>query len=172
MKLKIRYENEYQTIVLNEQDTEALWVSLSLEGEGLSKKEREQLIQDSWEVQFNRPDYNSWHKHDRHHGNTKAQVFEDDDTGLDGEGGGSWCEPLMSEVADDSIFRRDEIRRQQQWDDEEWPTKLLKYEDKAPLCALSFLFAIRGQKTHNSRTIHHILSQYLLWYDSWRAKKC
>lgn len=120
MKLKIRYENEYQTIVLDEKDTEAMWVSLSLEGEGLSQKEKEQLIQDTFEERFNRPDYNSWHKHDRHHGNTKAQVFEDEDTGFDTEDGGSWCEPLMSEVADDSIFRGDEIHRQQQWDDEAW----------------------------------------------------
>ena len=35
MKLKIRYENEYQTITLDAETTEELWVSLSLEGEGL-----------------------------------------------------------------------------------------------------------------------------------------
>ena len=41
MKLKIRYENEVQTLELNAEDTEQLWVSLSLEGEGLSQAERE-----------------------------------------------------------------------------------------------------------------------------------
>ena len=41
MKLKIRYENEMQTIELDSAATNQLWVSLSLEGEGLSQEERE-----------------------------------------------------------------------------------------------------------------------------------
>lgn len=61
MKLKIRYENEYQTIVLNEQDTEAMWVSLSLDGEGLSQEEKESRIQEAWNETFNKPEYNCWH---------------------------------------------------------------------------------------------------------------
>ena len=73
MKLKIRYENEYQTITLDAETTEELWVSLSLEGEGLSQEEREKLVQEEWEKQFNRPDYNCWHKFWRHHGESKAK---------------------------------------------------------------------------------------------------
>ena len=68
MKLRIRYENELQILELNAEDTEKLWVSLSLEGEGLSQDEKEQLIQDTWEERFNKPEYNCWHKHDRHSG--------------------------------------------------------------------------------------------------------
>ena len=48
MKLRIRYENEIQTIELDAKATEEMWVSLSLEGEGLSLKEREELIQKEW----------------------------------------------------------------------------------------------------------------------------
>ena len=48
MKLRIRYENEIQTIELDAKATEEMWVSLSLEGEGLSQKEREELIQKEW----------------------------------------------------------------------------------------------------------------------------
>ena len=66
MKLKIRYENEIQVIELNEKDTEALWVSLSLAGEGLSQKEKEELIQETWEEQYNKPDYNQYHRETRH----------------------------------------------------------------------------------------------------------
>lgn len=66
MKLRIRYENEIQTIELNEKDTETLWVSLSLEGEGISRKDREELIQETWEEQYNRPDYNQYHREARH----------------------------------------------------------------------------------------------------------
>ena len=66
MELKIRYENEYQTIVLDTEATEQLWVSLSLEGDGISPKEREQMIQTAFEEQFNRPEYNIWHRETRY----------------------------------------------------------------------------------------------------------
>ena len=55
MRLKIRYEQEFQTIELDAEATEELWVSLSLEGEGLTQEEKETLIQDTWEERFNRP---------------------------------------------------------------------------------------------------------------------
>lgn len=111
MKLKIRYENEFQTIELDAEATEKMWVSLSLEGEGLSQEERERRIQEAVDETFNRPEYNCWHQYDRHHGNTKSQRYEDDGTGDDGDNGVTWCEPLISEVRDDRIFRRDEIER-------------------------------------------------------------
>lgn len=66
MELKIRYENGYQTINLNTEDTKKMWVSLSLEGEGLSQKEKESRIQEAFEEQFNKPEYNIWHRETRH----------------------------------------------------------------------------------------------------------
>ena len=66
MKLKIRYENEMQILELDSVATEQLWVSLSLEGEGLSQEEREQRIQDAFDEQYNRPEYNIWHREIRH----------------------------------------------------------------------------------------------------------
>ena len=106
MKLKIRYDNAYQTLELDAEATEQLWITLSLEGDGLSQEEREKLIQDEWEERFNKPDYNSWHKFDRHRGFSKAQSEN-----KDGEDDDDTSEPLMEEVADDRIFRRDEIER-------------------------------------------------------------
>lgn len=115
MKLRIRYENELQVLDLNEEDTEKLWVSLSLEGEGLSQEEREKLIQKTWEERFNKPDYNNWHKETRHIGFSKAMPGKDDDEeDLDSS------EPLMSEVADDRIFRKDELERKEREDYEDW----------------------------------------------------
>lgn len=105
MKLKIRYENEMQTIELDSAATEQLWVSLSLEGEGLSQEEREQRIQEAFNEKYNKPDYNCWHKFDRHRGYSKA-------TNDDGEGEVDTSEPLMEEVADDRIFRKEEIERE------------------------------------------------------------
>lgn len=66
MKLKIRYEGEYQTINLDTEATEELWVSLSLEGEELTQEQREQLIQETFDKEFNRPEYNNYHKETRH----------------------------------------------------------------------------------------------------------
>lgn len=60
---------------------------------------------------MNNEEYNGWRKHHRHLGNTKAQGYEDDGTGDDGDDGATWCEPLMTEVKDDRIFRKDEIER-------------------------------------------------------------
>ncbi len=66
MKLKIRYESEMQILELDSVATEQLWVSLSLEGEGLSQEESEQRIQEAFDEQYNRPEYNIWHRETRH----------------------------------------------------------------------------------------------------------
>ena len=107
MKLKVRYDESVQTIDLDAEATEQLWVSLSLEGEDLTQKERERMIQDAFEEQFNRPDYNSWHKFDRHRGHSKAQHGKDD-----GEDDVDTSEPLLDEVADKRIFFKDQIDRE------------------------------------------------------------
>lgn len=105
MKLKVRYEKNVQAIDLDEATTQDLWVSLSLEDEGFTQDEKEHLIQEEWEKQFNRPDYNSWHKFDRHRGYSKARTSDDEyDVDI--------SESLMSEVADARIFRKDEINRE------------------------------------------------------------
>ena len=65
MKLKVRYENEYQTIELDDAAAEQLWLTLSLENRPAGE-EKEKTLQEAWEEQFNKPDYNNWHKHDRH----------------------------------------------------------------------------------------------------------
>lgn len=66
MKLKIRYENEMQTIELDDTATEQLWVSLSLEGEEIPEEERERMIQFAFDLKFNRPEYNCWHRETRY----------------------------------------------------------------------------------------------------------
>ena len=44
MKLKIRYENEFQTIELDAKATEEMWVTLSIEIDGVvTQDEKEQL---------------------------------------------------------------------------------------------------------------------------------
>lgn len=84
MKLKIRYENKYQILEVN---SEEMWVSLSLEGdENLTQEEKEAMIQEAFEEQFNRPEYNSWHKFNRHRGNLKRQFRKDDEESDESDG--------------------------------------------------------------------------------------
>ena len=64
MKIKIRYNNEFQKL---EVDRDEMWVSLSLGStEGLTHNEMENRSQDKFDEMFNRPEYNNWHRHDRH----------------------------------------------------------------------------------------------------------
>ena len=63
-------------------------------------------------------DYNKWHNHYRYQGNYKGQNCEDDGTEYGGEGRGVWSEPLMSEVVDDRVFRKDKIVQDEKDTDE------------------------------------------------------
>ena len=44
MKLQFRYDESVQTFDLDTKATEELWISLSLEGEGLTDSEKEKMI--------------------------------------------------------------------------------------------------------------------------------
>ena len=67
MKLKVRFEDKFQTIELDAKATEEMWITLSIEAdEDMTQEEKEQLIQDEWDKQFNRPEYNNWHRETRH----------------------------------------------------------------------------------------------------------
>lgn len=66
MKIKIRYENEYQTLEVKNMELEK-WLNISISEEE-SQEDYEKRVQDVIEERFNRPDYNSWHKHARHTG--------------------------------------------------------------------------------------------------------
>ncbi|MGN0484140.1 MAG: sigma-70 family RNA polymerase sigma factor [Lachnospiraceae bacterium] len=87
MKLKVRYENEFQTIELDAKSMDEMWVSLSLEdGENLTQEEKENMIQDAFEEMFNKPEYNNWHKFDRHRGNLKKQFRKEDEDADESDG--------------------------------------------------------------------------------------
>lgn len=105
MKLKIRYEEKYETV---EVSSEEMWVSLSLEdGQDLTKEEKEIVIQEAFEKQFNRPDYNSWRRFQFHRGNLKKQFRRDDEVAVDGDG--------MDTVADNS--QEEKLNRQYEYED-------------------------------------------------------
>lgn len=95
MKIKIRYENEYQTLEVEDVELER-WLNISI-SENESQEDYEQRIQDVIEERFNRPDYNSWHKHDRHTGNAYMKS-------KDGTVEVNTEEAIMYRAADKSAF--------------------------------------------------------------------
>ena len=118
MEIKVRYDNQKQILELDEAATDELWVCLSLgSSAGMTEEEKRQTLQEAVDEYLNKPEYNSWHKFDRHRGESKAKP-EDGEEDLD------TSEPLMSEVADDRIFRKDEIAREEAWDEQELKEKI------------------------------------------------
>lgn len=101
MRLSVRYENKFQSIELNEEETQEMWVNLLLEGEEF---EKEKLIQKKFDEEFNKPEYNIWYRETRHITTLIKRSNEDGDEY-------DTSEPLMKEVADDRIFKKDEIER-------------------------------------------------------------
>ncbi len=65
MKLKIRFDKYFQSIELNEKETEEMWISLSIEEEYDSQEDKEKLIQEKFNEEFNKPEFNNWRKHNR-----------------------------------------------------------------------------------------------------------
>ena len=85
MKLQVRYDAEFQEIDVDLEEMEQ-WLNFNVE-EGRSLEEREEAVQEEVNVQFNRPDYNNWHKLNRHWGMPKSyakNLFEDDKGDTDG----------------------------------------------------------------------------------------
>ncbi len=98
MKIKIRYENEYQTLEVENMELEK-WLNISISEEE-SQEDYEKRIQDVIEERFNRPDYNNWHKHDRHTGNAYMK-------GKDGTVEVNTEETIMANAVDKSVFTKD-----------------------------------------------------------------
>lgn len=95
MKIKMRYEDAYQTLEVETKEIEK-WLNISISEEE-SQEDYEKRVQDEIEVQFNRPDYNNWHKFDRHTGNAYMKS-------KDGTVEVNTEEAIMYRAADKSVF--------------------------------------------------------------------
>lgn len=78
MKLKVVYENKAQYLEINDEEMAQLTVSLGINASGATQEEKEQMVQEAFNVQFNRPDYNNWHKMERHWGNPETKGDSDE----------------------------------------------------------------------------------------------
>ena len=103
MKLKVVNNNTRQTLTLDLEDAKNLWVSLSIEGEYTPSKDNDKTLQHVFDVEFNRPDYNNFHKMDRHRGYSNKALWGDlvDEADVN--------EPMLSEVMDSSVFCKHQI---------------------------------------------------------------
>ncbi len=110
MKLKIRYDNEYRTLELDEEAVMETASFLSIDPEGLSDRELATLIREKWEEEYNRPEYNAWRRYQRNLGATKAQMYGDENGSEDDVCDG----PGFDEVFDQRIFLKDELAREEQ----------------------------------------------------------
>ena len=98
----MRYDDIWEVLELNDKDTEKLWISLSLEDEELTEEEKESRIQEAFDEQYNRPEYNIFHRETRHLGFSRSRN--------DG-GAADASEPNPKRVKDKSIFSREEDTR-------------------------------------------------------------
>lgn len=67
MELKVCSENNVMYLDLDDKATKGLYVTLGIvEDPEATKEENEKRLQEKFDIQFNRPDYNNWHKETRH----------------------------------------------------------------------------------------------------------
>lgn len=85
------------------------WLSIELM-DGESEETLQKRVQAEIDEKLNKPDYNNWHRHNRHIGYSKA-LSEDGDASF-----GHFKEPLIEEVKDSRIFYRDEIEIEREED--------------------------------------------------------
>lgn len=98
MKIVLRYEEIEQTIEIDEKDLDDFCISLSVDSDS-DTSNKEKLIQKAIDDEFNRPEYNNFHKETRHIGLSKLALRNKDDN--------EWQdEPSMSEVVDSSLFTK------------------------------------------------------------------
>ena len=64
MKIRLRYDNQYQELEVS-RDEAANWLNIEITPD-MSDAEAERLANEQAEIQYNRTEYNSWHKFWRH----------------------------------------------------------------------------------------------------------
>ncbi|WP_332060146.1 hypothetical protein [Streptococcus canis] len=103
--MKIKWQDNNKKVELDvELDELKGWLKIDVI-EDESEEELQERIQEAINEEYNKPDYNNWHQHNRHIGYSKAKHEDGDDYF------GHFKEPLISEVEDSSIFYKEENER-------------------------------------------------------------
>ncbi|WP_207369530.1 sigma-70 family RNA polymerase sigma factor [Heyndrickxia coagulans] len=81
MKIKLRYENKLMTLEVADEDF-TLMIEADYEDRLSSAEDKETVTrrspQEIMDERFNKPEYNNWHKFDRHRGMPKKPFRKDD----------------------------------------------------------------------------------------------
>lgn len=96
MKIRIKYENKNvekppvtMTVDVPDEDC-TLMIEADyhnrLEEEADKENVKRRNVQEIMDEQFNKPEYNNWHKFDRHHGNLKTPFRKDDEAEDESDG--------------------------------------------------------------------------------------
>lgn len=77
MEISVIYDNRRQIL---EVETDELigWLNIDIES-NLSDEVLQKIVQEKIDKEFNRPEYNNWHKFDRHRGMPKKAYRRDDE---------------------------------------------------------------------------------------------
>jgi hypothetical protein len=144
MELRVRYDNKIQTLELDEKATKQMFVTLGIEeDENVTKEENEKRIQEAFDEQYNKPEYNNWHQFDRHRGYSTAKPD-------DGEEDADPNEPRMDEVFDKRIFNKDELEREAKYENDAVCDGIRKSLVKKPEWADAFIAVrINGEPVHD-----------------------
>ena len=128
MKLNVRYDDEFEEVILTTQDVDDLWVTLSLDEEELPQKEKESKLQEEFDRRFNRPEYNNFHKFERYRGFSKArpEEGEEEDETFNSD------EPLITEVRNPELYSKYENEHDYQKQHEEVCAKVREILSKKP----------------------------------------
>lgn len=95
MRIQLRCDNHFTTFDLKLDEVKG-WLNIDLLPDE-SEEEFEKRAQEKVDAEFNRPEYNSLHKYERHKGFTKPYSSEDAEEADD-------YESCMSDVRDSGIF--------------------------------------------------------------------
>ena len=96
MLLKVHYEDKTTGLELTCKDVEQLRYIFSIDKK-LNQIEKEKKVQEAFDINFNRPEYNNWHKFNRHRWDLfYNETEEEDSVSLD--------EKIADCVTDDQIF--------------------------------------------------------------------
>lgn len=107
MRIRIQYDDQYQTLDIPDEEAARFYVSLTGDGDGLgdaTREEARECVQEAVDEAFNRPEYNNWHTMRRH-----TQPLPE--PGGDGEGG---ITPGMEDIPDPTDVA------EQAAEDDEW----------------------------------------------------
>ncbi len=107
MKIKMRYENKYQTLEVETAEM-GKWLNISI-SEDESQEDYEKRIQEELDAKYNHPDYNNWHKHNRHSGDA---IFKN----KDGKVEVNTEEAIKEKAVDNSVYKESTAEIEENFD--------------------------------------------------------